>query len=285
MNFKFINKGLFFVMGIILFGVVVSCTDDDVFQLDDKEIKFSNYHVDWEQKGALVIISDIVNGFYNFADGGDAAIGFTVDDFGGNATAVNVYKSLNGGAPVLFKTLNSFPSTINTTLAEAADGLIDLGSVKLLDQFVYTFDIATADGSFPSGESLVVNVSCPSDLGGTYTAATSGQSTDSCCPGTVTVTSTVELTDAGGGVYTISDWSGGIYQAWYEVYGVDAAYVAAGGVSTTIKDVCDVISAEFTEPFGTATTLTGSVDADSGVITFSWVTGYDDTATVVLTPM
>ena len=285
MNYKNFKSAIAYMFALALIFSVSSCTDDDMFTaVDGTEVTFSEFGVNFEQKGALVVISDVQTGFYNFADPNNASIGFTVDDFGADASNINIFKSLNGGTPVMHSSVTSFPSTLTVSLADAANGLTDLASVELLDQFTFTFDIATPDGTFPSGESLAIDVSCVSDLGGEYTAVTVGQSTDGCCPGTVETGGPVTLTDLGGGEYTISDWSGNIYFTWYEIYGVTAAYVADGGVSTTIKDVCDVISAEFTEPFGTATTLTGSVEPSTGVITLSWVTGYADAATVVLTP-
>lgn len=290
MKFKFINRFFALVLGVAMIASISSCTDDDLWnEGEEDEFAFSTYGLDWEKKGALVTVGDVVNGFYNFAEGGNASIGFTVDDFGGDATEINVYKSYNGGSPVLHTTVTSVPSALTVTLAEAANGLVELSSVKLLDQFTFTFDINTAEGSFPSGASLTVDVSCVSALEGDYTAATVGTSTDGCCPGPVETSGPIKLTALGGGEYTISDWSGNIYFAWYGPdggnYGIDEAYVAAGGMNTTIKDVCDQISATFVEPFGTETVLTGSVDPASGVITYSWVNGYGDAATVVLTPM
>ncbi len=288
MKFLKINGALVFLAGFVLITSFFSCTDDDVFELEDKTVKFSEFGVDFEKGGALVAISNIVGGFYNFAELGDGVVGFTVDDFGADATSVNIYKSLNGGTPVLHTTLNSLPADVSITLAEAVNGLGQLDEIQLLDQIVYTFDITTSTGTFPSGASVIANVSCVSDLAGDYIAETTGTSTDGCCPGTVSTSGPVTLTDLGGGEYTISDWSGNIYFTWYGPdggnYGIDEQYVAGGGMNTTIADVCGEISASFTEPFGTATTLTGSVDPATGVITYSWVTGYDDAATVILTP-
>ncbi len=279
---------LFFMLALIV--SISSCTDDDVWELDDKNITFSEFGVDFEQKGALVAVSDVVNGFYNIlVDGPDALVGFTVDDFGAEASAINVYKSLNGGAPVLHTTLTSFPSNVSINLAEAVSGLEEYDNIKLLDEMTYTFDITTADGTFPSGASLNAVIGCPSSLEGDYTTTTTGTSTDGCCSsGPVTVESEVTLTALGGGEYTISDFTANLYFVWYGPdggdYGIDEAYIAGGGMNATLVDVCDDISSEFTEPFASPATITGSVDPDTGVITYTWKNGFDDTATVVMTP-
>lgn len=129
-----------------------------------------------------------------------------------------------------------------------------------------------------------VPVVCPSDLGGEYTATTTGTSTDPCCPDETTLENqTVTLTQVSGTDYEISDWSAGLYQEWYEIYGITPEYVAGGGMIGTITDACGGISGSFGEPFGTTTTISGSVDA-AGVITYTWTNGFDDTATVILTP-
>jgi len=269
-----------YLLSCVLIASIISCTDDDVFELEDKTVTFSEFEVNYEKGGALVAVSDIVGGFYNFAEGGDASVGFTVDDFGGDATSVDIYKSLNGGSPVLHSTVSSLPANINISLAEAMNGLGNLSDVKLLDQIVYTFEISTAEGTFPSGASVTANVSCSSNLAGEYTSTTTGMSTDGCCPGSVTVEKDITLTDLGGGKYTINDWSGGLYLEWYAVYGI----TADTDMTATLEDVCDVVSGSLTEPFGTAASLSGAVDLTTGIITFSFLTGYDDVGTIVMTP-
>ena len=122
------------------------------------------------------------------------------------------------------------------------------------------------------------NIICPSALEGTYIATATGQSTDGCCPDLTTVTKEVTLTKgASAGVYTMSDFSAGLYFTWYEVYGITANF----NLARSITDACGVISGSFGEPFGTVVTVTGKVN-DDGSIDMSWVNGYDDTATIKL---
>ncbi len=126
-------------------------------------------------------------------------------------------------------------------------------------------------------------VVCPSDLAGTYTATTTGSSTDGCCPGEYSSTATVTVSGSGGS-YTISDFSAGLYLDWYGVYGITAAFETDGRLSGAIVDICGDVSGTFGEPFGSNVTLVGSSDASTGVITYQWTNGFGDTGLVTLTP-
>lgn len=181
------------------------------------------------------------------------------------------------------------------------DGSIKAG--KLKDSLVYTLELDDLILGSPdqvvltlSGGDLelgrrTVNLTlglCPTDLGGEYTATGVGTSTDGCCPDPTTVSADVTIVDNGGANYTISDWSAGLYLDWYGPdggdYGITEAMETNGTLNGTFTDACDQLSGEFSEPFQTSVTFTGSVDTETGVITYTWVNGYDDTATVTLTP-
>lgn len=128
----------------------------------------------------------------------------------------------------------------------------------------------------------VLQVLCESSLAGTYTTTTTGTSTDGCCPNETTVAGEVTLTaGSADGEYSISDWSAGMYLEWYGVYGI----TADSDLSTTFNDVCGNVSiAETGEPFGNTFSATGSVDPATGVITYTWLSGWGDTAVVTMTP-
>ncbi len=127
-----------------------------------------------------------------------------------------------------------------------------------------------------------VAIVCPSALAGKYISETTGSSTDDCCTAPASVTSEVTLTAGSAtGQYTISDWSAGLYFKFYEVYGIGAGDGRMAGV---IIDACGNISGSISEPFGTQVKISGSVDPTNGVITYTWVNGYDDKGTVTLTP-
>lgn len=134
--------------------------------------------------------------------------------------------------------------------------------------------------NYESGKHII-QVVCPSSLGGTYISNTTGTSTNACCPNPITVDSTVTLTDDGDGKYTISDWSAGVYKMWYVQNGLPADT----DLSIQLTDLCGIISAEFEEPFGNSTTtISGTLDENTGVITYTWQNGLGDTGMVTLTP-
>lgn len=191
-----------------------------------------------------------------------------------NSTAIeNLHYTVTG---------NSGTIAANSNTVELPIMIID-DNINPGEQLSIVVELTSADVDInPNYQTAthVVQVTCESSLGGTYTSTTTGTSTDPCCPDATTVTGEVTLTDEGGGVYTLSDWSAGLYLEWYGVYGITASTDMSG----RITDVCNTLSGSFGEPFGTTTDVTGSVDPDTGVITYSWSNGYDDTATVTLTP-
>ncbi|QYA25327.1 DUF1735 domain-containing protein [Gramella sp. MT6] len=133
-----------------------------------------------------------------------------------------------------------------------------------------------------AGDPLAISVSrdCPSELEGTYSVLTSGQSTDGAAPDPVVdLPYTVTLTKTGTNKYTVSDIFAGIYIDWY-----CDAYEYCVDTEATITDVCGNLSSTFEEPFGTETNVTGTVNAD-GTLTISFENGYGDTATSVYTKM
>lgn len=123
-------------------------------------------------------------------------------------------------------------------------------------------------------------VVCESQLAGEYIATTTGTSTDDCCPDETTVMGEVVVTETAPGTYSLSDFSAGLYLEWYAVYGI----TPDSDLSGSVVDVCSTVSGTFPEPFQTDVIVDGSVDNATGVITYTWVNGYDDTATVTLTP-
>lgn len=247
---------------------------------DDHEDYFSDH-----SPGAIVEVGNLSPGFFDFTSPDEAHIAFDVS-LQENTSGVNqviMYKSYNNGTPVEFRTINALPSNETVTLAEASEGLVDFGEIEIGDVFGFTFRSQMDDGRvITSAPSVNAVVSCVSDLAGTYDGVASGQSTDGCCPDPVTgIEKEIIVTSTGDGTYTISDFSGGLYFEWYEVYGITVDFP----LPANIRDVCnDITIFNSSEPFGTAVTGGGSVDPSTGVITINWTNGYDDEGTVVLTP-
>lgn len=204
----------------------------------------------------------------------DQAVNVTFEIVAATTTAIqNVHYVLNSNSV----TIPAGQNIVELPIDIIADG-IEAGELLAIDIRLVSADVEIGNGFGQAVHNI--QITCNSDIGGTYTSTTTGTSTDTCCPTETTVTGTVTLTDNGDGFYTISDWSAGLYLEWYDVYGI----TSSTDMTAEIRDICDAISADFTEPFNTATELRGTRDAATGVITYTWVNGYGDQATVVLTP-
>lgn len=197
-------------------------------------------------------------------------------------------------------------ATFEFSFNEVLEALgITIDSVNGGQAFAFTATLTKDDGSTFTAANTSTNlrgqpafsaffafnqpIICPSDIAGTYTAEVAGESTDGCCPGTISTTSTVTLEETGAGTYTISDYSGGLYFVWYGPdggdYGVAEDDQTDGGLATTIVDACNVITIpEFSEFFGAAASASGALDPDSGVINYTFTNGFGDVIRVTLTP-
>ena len=132
---------------------------------------------------------------------------------------------------------------------------------------------------------VTVAVPCESNLEGTYTVVANGVSTDpEPTPDenpAVNFTSEVTLEKSGNFfTYTMSDFSGGLYYLWYDIYGYPETWPCE------IQDLCGEISyLNLVEGFGSPVSGGGSVDPVSGVITINGrADEWGDTWTLVLTP-
>jgi hypothetical protein len=268
-NYKFLMLSIFASL------LVMSC--DDGF-----DTTYSS--LDTPAKGAVADYSNVVGGFYNLLDKDNTSISFDLTTIGDAVNSIEIFKAFNGGDKVSHG-MATPGSTVTISLVDGISGLnANIDDLVPGDNITYSFASNTNSGTFQSGSALVINASCPSDIGGEYTANTTGQSTDGCCPNPVTIETDVTLTDNGGGSYTLSDFSCGLYFAWYEVYGISELMQTDGTLSIPIIDVCNELTGTVGEPFGTPVNLAGSLDPATGEITFSWTNGYDDGGTTTLTP-
>ena len=249
--------------------------------------------------------------FINLIDlqeGNEVSISYTVEAGQGNVVSMDVLgfytKAGVTERVVLQPNVTVFPSTFTLTSADLIAKFSSLNSVDdfgLGDELAISaavtlengavYDLINPDGSSNYSPGIANSplfsvvqsyaVSCPSDLGGTYSVLTSGTSTDSGATNNpiTDYPYTTTLTDDGGGNYTLSDAFGGVYIAWYTVFGLDFE------VEGTIKDVCGTITGTFTDPFGAGVYLDGSVDSETGVITINWTNDFGDEGTSVYTPV
>jgi len=173
-------------------------------------------------------------------------------------------------------------------------GVIGLATEDIINLVTYvtlsdgrTFDYRNVAASIvrnPANASFTATfntfVGCPSDLRtGTYTTVTTGTSTDSApnpnptvnFPGQVTITRVTPTS------YQVSDATGGLYFAWYGVYG------APRDLPGTLNDICGQYT--LTAPGVFDETFTGTTTiSPQGVITFAWTNEFGDEGTTVFTP-
>nr|WKN38296.1 hypothetical protein K4G66_06220 [Tunicatimonas sp. TK19036] len=154
------------------------------------------------------------------------------------------------------------------------------------DDFAVRWELTTTDGllydswspsvctELPGANCEVAwGMSCTSDLAGTYTYTSSGQ-TDGRGPFNTSGTET--FVALGGGKYSITDLSSGMEPTVWE----------NPPVAATLIDACGSIqldAASFEYIYGYEVTG-GSVNPDTGVITVTWKNVYEEGGTTVYTP-
>ena len=305
-------KGLKYLFLCLSLLIVAGACED----IEEPFVEFEDL-----EKGAFARLTDGINGEFNFFDVANSSINFTVefyDENDGNnveqyawTVAYDDRSDADNDLPaVALRTFGKgdfspndrgLPSlTATFTFQEVLDAMgLTRDDINGGDAFILNATITKTDGStfdanntganvigqntFNALFQIRQNVVCPSDLGGTYTATTTGISTDPCCPDEVTLTGEVTLEDQGSGVYEISDWSAGLYVEWYAApYGITQGNITP----KEITDACGLISGSFADGVfnGGGIELTGSVDEATGVITYTWTSSFGDEATVTLTP-
>jgi hypothetical protein len=137
-----------------------------------------------------------------------------------------------------------------------------------------------ANGAFTLALNTAITCA-PVDISGAYTVISAeGASTDGCCPGVVEVSgNTVQVTATSETTFSVSDLTGGLYLEWYDVYGITSPNQTPGNLSYNCSEVLIVNSPE---PFGTTFQGSGTYDAATRRIEFSWINGFADEATIIL---
>jgi|GEM_PF-940757 len=125
-------------------------------------------------------------------------------------------------------------------------------------------------------------ITCPAvDISGDYRVEdATGTSTDGCCTQVTTVKGNiVKVTRLTNSSFKLSDFSGGLYLEWYDVYGIEKPEDSPGEVAFS----CNAITIQrTTEPFGEGVTGAGVYDPAAKTITYNWRNGYGDAAVVKL---
>lgn len=246
--------------------------------------------------------NDAILDLLKIQDGEDITIGFSIEMAQGKVSSLDIvsfYMKANGTAEkaVLATNVTTFPTSMTLTKQQLIDKFTILtgdADFELGDQLIVSADLTLENGTVVKlrndngsqnyGQDIANSpiysvtqfypVACPSDLAGTYSVVSSGESTDSGPSPDINPIAnypfTVTLTDAGGGSYAMSDAYGGLYLLWYAMYGITPDHSKA-----TIKDVCGTLSASYTGPFSEAVTLEGTVN-DDGTLTIHWENEFGD---------
>lgn len=262
------KKILYFASFALLAGLLVtsSCTkDEDV----------NPFH-GLSSKGAVAIVTNVVNGFFDLASPAASSIAFDLGTKGEAVSSLLITKSINGGAESDLTTITSFPSTIDVTFDQALAGTgIDASDLAPGDNAVFSFYLTTPTGTYPGG-TLGIDMSCVSSLEGVYAVSTVGWCGD-------VYEGMTEWVAAGAGAYNVidpadpenpaaGDFSYGAYVACY-----GGAPFPEGDLQ--ILDVCNKITPIGKSQWGEVYTY-NSITVDGNKLTIDWKNDYDPEAGV-----
>lgn len=125
-------------------------------------------------------------------------------------------------------------------------------------------------------------ITCPAvDISGDYKVEdATGSSTDGCCPNETTVKgNVVKITKLTASSFKLSDFSGGLYFEWYDVYGIGKPEDSPGEIAFSCNEV---FFQNTKEPFGENVSGTGTYNPTTKTLVYHWVNGYGDEGTVKL---
>lgn len=304
------KKKYIFITVLFLMGLGFSCTDKSTYPVNFDELNSSNGGILKQIAQVSVAFNkyDIPNATYNvLVEANDAGRGTIFEK-------VDLYvkftdrtpASANGDnskAEVLLKTFpaSSFVKDATTGLprlnltATAPEALAALGLVDTelegSDQFTFRQAMVFPDGRVFSSNNVqtaisslggvykspfanVVNVVCPSDLGGTvnYVTVVTGAVVPiaPCLP---QVSGTTEWTEQGPGRYAVGDATFGQY---------DCAWNDNPATGVFLNDACNKLQLTGTDQYGLIYTfvITGN---DGTTLTINWSNDYGDSGTSQLT--
>lgn len=276
-------------------AMMLSCDDDG----GDSKLNLESAAVPDITKSET---NDAILDLLKIQDGEDITIGFSIEMAQGKISSLDIvsfYVKGDGSAEkvVLATNVTTFPTSMTLTKQQLIDKFTVLtgdADFELGDELIVSADLTLENGTIVKlrndngsqnyGQDIANSplysvtqfypVACPSDLAGTYSVVSSGESTDSGPSPDINPIAnypfTVTLTDAGGGTYDMSDAYGGLYLLWYAMYGITPSHSTA-----KIKDVCGTLSASYKGPFVESVTLEGTVN-DDGTLTIHWENEFGD---------
>lgn len=260
---------------ILAIGLLMtSCEDEPLFEKAEENL--------FNVQGALPTVQNVVNGFFDLSDPANASVGFTLGSVGEAANSIRVLKSYSGAngsvGPIEHAVVNSLPTDLTVTLADAVSGFdFGMDDLAIGDVFTIGFESTTGSGTYGSGTSVSIPVSCSSELGGTYAYVSSNLQAANgygCPDGEVT--GEVTFTDLGGGVYACSDVGFGQYgsSCWGDQPATNDA--------AAFTDVCNEITSGGMDQYGLVYiwNITG---VSGNELSISWSNDYGDSGDVVIT--
>lgn len=299
-------KHITYLLFAILAGsVITGCKDEERIHIPDN-LTGVNMRLIIEPDNALIRFDSVATdqfAFNAYSENTDLALVEFTATFRGDTRVIRTYTQadFNDGVERVVLTAADFATTFNEpgfTNGTQGGNFTIRPRVTLNDGRVYPswvhlsptdsiLNLATSiQGSSPANGAFTIqimtSITCaPADISGTYlVVSATGMSTDGCCPEETTVSgNTVTLTQASATTFTISDFSGGLYFEWYDVYGIPSPDASPG---TFTYNCSEVNFTNTIEPFETVVAGGGPVDFDAGTIMYTWSNGYGDTGTVVL---
>jgi len=249
-------KKISLLLVALLFVVFTGCEEEDTFPFDTK--------------GATIAVSNAA-GFFDLTNL-SSTFSFDASSLGEAVNSFDILKSYNGGTPVFHATVNSLPTSISITPAEAVQGLgVTVDDLQIGDEITFSFDnVVTSSGSYPSGAGVAAAVSCFSALAGThtYTTTTSGWCTE-------TSTGSVVWSEVGPGAYAIDDFAFGTYVPCYS-----SANTPDGTLQ--VNDVCNGITITGASQWGEIYSWTIS-DVNGPTMVITWSNDYGEGGITTLT--
>ncbi len=233
-----------------------------------------------ETKGAVALTSNVVNGFFDLANPDASSIAFDIDTKGEAVSSLAITKNVNGSGENDFSTLTSFPATIAVEFNEALAGTgVSVSDLEPGDKAVFSFYVTTATGTYPGG-TLSIDMSCVSDLAGTFDYSTVGWCGDS-------HTGVTAWEDAGAGAYnvvnpddptnpSVADFSYGAYDA---CYGPGGAFPEG---DLQVLDVCGLIAPTGASQWGEVYWF-NNVTVNGAELTIDWENDYGEAGVTTLT--
>jgi hypothetical protein len=280
------KKNILFYLCFILIGglTISSCTKDE------DENQFSSID---DVRGAVINGSVGGLGFYNLGDA-TASITLSVDDFGEDVSSVTLLKSINGAAAVEETKITSFPAELTFNLNDAVAGTgLTIDDLAVGDNVTYTFaDVVTASGTYPSGRTLPVNITCPGQLTGTFAISTIATGIFASPDPYVGM---VRFEDIGGGTYNVFTLIPGTTDEYFEDPSLGSYYAGygttaqgnlpngdGGAGNVQVKETCGVLSFIGASQWGEIFTFSG-VEVDGMTLTLTFENDYGESGVATIT--